>query len=102
LVLTIQKRQQHHLSGHWPYTPAVVVEFVFMMLILKLPIVYLAAVCWWAIRAEPRPLQGAVTRVEPETGPRRWRPRPGPRPRRGGPHGSTARSPHVRRTRLSA
>jgi hypothetical protein len=60
------------------------VEFVFMMLILKLPIVYVVAVCWWAIRAEPP--------IEPEERPRRWRPRPGPRPRRGGPHGSPVRA----------
>jgi hypothetical protein len=28
-------------------------EAVFMLLILKIPVVYLAAVVWWAIRAEP-------------------------------------------------
>jgi hypothetical protein len=78
------------------YTPGVVVEIVFMMLILKLPILYLAGVCWWAIRAEPRPLEGAVTRVELGEGPRRWQPRPGRRPRRGGPHGSRARTARIR------
>ena len=31
-----------------------------MMLILKLPILYLVGVCWWAIRQEPNPLEGAV------------------------------------------
>ena len=46
--------------------------------------------------------RGRRCRVEPETGPRRWQPRPGPRPRRGGPHGSAARSPQVRRARLGA
>ena len=29
-----------------------------MMLILKLPILYLAGVCYWAIKAEPKPLEG--------------------------------------------
>ena len=28
-------------------------------MVLKIPIVYLCAVVWWAIRAEPRPLEGA-------------------------------------------
>jgi hypothetical protein len=35
-------------------------ELVFMLVILKIPIVYLCAVVWWAIRAEPRPLEGAA------------------------------------------
>ena len=30
-----------------------------MLVILKIPIVYLCAVVWWAIKAEPRPLEGA-------------------------------------------
>ena len=30
-----------------------------MLVILKIPVVYLCAVVWWAIRAEPRPLEGA-------------------------------------------
>lgn len=30
-------------------------EIVFMLLILKIPIVYLSVVIWWAIRAEPLP-----------------------------------------------
>jgi hypothetical protein len=30
-------------------------ELVFMMLILKIPIVYLGLVVWYAIRAEPEP-----------------------------------------------
>jgi len=73
-----------------------VVEIVFMMLILKLPILYLAGVCWWAIRQEPDPLEGARTRSQDEEGPRRWQPRPGRRPRRGGPHSS----PHGRSSRV--
>ena len=35
-------------------------ELVFMLVILKIPVVYLCAVVWWAIRAEPRPLEGAA------------------------------------------
>jgi hypothetical protein len=30
-------------------------EAIFMLVVLKIPMVYLAAVVWWAIRAEPRP-----------------------------------------------
>ena len=30
-------------------------EIVFMLLILKIPIVYLCVVVWWAIKAEPLP-----------------------------------------------
>jgi len=29
-----------------------------MLLVLKIPVVYLAAVVWWAIRAEPHPGEG--------------------------------------------
>ena len=38
-----------------------------MLVILKIPVVYLCAVVWWAIRAEPRPLEGAgvAVRLEP-------------------------------------
>ena len=56
---------------------------VFLMLILKIPIVYLAFVVWYAIKAEPE--QG----VDPGDYSvwRPWRRPGGPRPRRGGPHG---------------
>jgi hypothetical protein len=74
----------------------VVVELVFMMLILKLPILYLVGVCWWAIRQEPNPLEGAVARSGEGDGPHRWKPRPGRRPPRGGPHRSGARTARVR------
>jgi hypothetical protein len=74
-------------------------ELVFMMLVLKIPVVYLGCVVWYAIKAEPRPgedLEGSV-----------WRPwhRPeGPRPRRGGPHGTrdAARADRPRRDRVAA
>ena len=38
-------------------------ELVFMLVVLKLPVVYLCCVVWWAIKAEPRPEEGAATRV---------------------------------------
>jgi hypothetical protein len=73
-----------------------VVEIVFMMLILKLPILYLVGVCWWAIRQEPNPLEGAALLRNGEECPRRWQPRPGRRPPRGGPHVSGARMARAR------
>jgi hypothetical protein len=35
-------------------------EAVFLLLVLKIPIVYLCMVVWWAIRAEPRGEQPAT------------------------------------------
>jgi hypothetical protein len=67
-----------------------------MFVILKLPVVYLCGVVWWAIRAEPRPPEGAGRTVEPvrvlppEDGWRRRRPLR-PRGSRPGPHGSPVR-----------
>jgi hypothetical protein len=39
-----------------------------MLVILKIPVAYLCAVVWWAIRAEPAPLEGAG-RLVPVRGP---------------------------------
>jgi hypothetical protein len=67
-------------------------EFVFMMVILKIPIVYLGLVVYWAVKAEPKPPEPAQLRAEPfDLEPRPpWRPRP--RVPRRGPHGSPARA----------
>ncbi len=67
-------------------------EFVFLMLILKIPIVYLCWVVWWAVKAEPHPpeLAALVPVNEPDSR-RPWqRPQRPLRPRRG-PHGSPTR-----------
>ena len=42
-----------------------------MLVVLKIPVVYLCAVVWWAIKAEPRPLEGAgaVASLGPGPGP---------------------------------
>jgi len=65
-----------------------VVEIIFLMLVLKLPILYLAGVVYWAVKAEPHPTEPArlpaAAGDEPPLPPRRVEPR---RPRRGGPHG---------------
>jgi hypothetical protein len=69
-----------------PYTFAMVWEFVFMMVILKIPIVYLGLVVYWAVKAEPKPPEPALTRASTDGPEPRapWAPRTGrPRPRRG-------------------
>jgi hypothetical protein len=47
-------------------------ELIWMLVILKIPVVYLCLVVWWAIRSEPKPLEPAMlpAPIEPE-------PRPG-------------------------
>ena len=69
-------------------------ELVFLMVIMKIPVAYLCVVVWWAIKAEPRPLDGAaLLAVAPAPPPRPWpfRRRGDARPPRGGPHGAPAR-----------
>jgi hypothetical protein len=39
-------------------------ELVFLMVILKIPIVYLCGVVYYAIKAEPRPPEGAGVTVQ--------------------------------------
>jgi hypothetical protein len=76
----------------------VVWEAIFLLLILKIPLVYLCCVVWWAIRAEPappEPLEPALVTAPLEPDPRAgWRflrrsARPN-QPRRG-PQGSPQR-----------
>lgn len=80
--------------------PDSVWEIVFLMVILKIPIVYLCCVVYYAIRAEPKPEEGAAvtTRTGPDddgSGGRRRR----LRPRGHRPHGGPARSyPRLPRT----
>ena len=40
-----------------------------MLVILKIPVVYLCAVVWWAIKAEPHPPEGAGRTASLEPGP---------------------------------
>jgi hypothetical protein len=68
-------------------------EIVFLMVILKIPIVYLCSVIWYAIKAEPKPEEGAAVSVQvgpDDSGPGMRRRRARVRPRR--PHGGPARS----------
>jgi hypothetical protein len=43
-------------------------ELIFMLVILKIPIIYLCCVVYWAIKAEPRPSEGAarLASVDPD------------------------------------
>jgi hypothetical protein len=71
--------------------PDSVWEIVFLMVILKIPIVYLCVVIYYAIKAEPRPEEGAEVTAElgpDEDGGSRRRRR---LPRFPRPHGSPER-----------
>ena len=65
-------------------------EFIFMMVILKIPIAYLCFVVYWAVKAEPKPPEPVRSTAQPEDPEPRapWSPhgrKPGPRrgPERG-------------------
>lgn len=81
--------------------PDSVWEIVFLMVILKIPMVYLCMVVYYAIKAEPKPSAGAgvTAKLGPDdSGPgRRRRRRPsGLRPRpHGGPRRTYARTPRT-------
>lgn len=67
-------------------------ELIFLMFLMKIPIVYLCGVVWWAIKAEPLPPEGAAKLAELPEPPPRWRPwRLRRDVRRPGPHGSPPR-----------
>jgi hypothetical protein len=74
---------------------------LWFMVILKIPILYLAWVIWWAVKDPPESQGGSgESEVDGDEGPG-WRPT-GRRPirsRRGGPHGAPIRRPA--RTRLA-
>jgi hypothetical protein len=74
-------------------------ELVFMMFVLKIPIIYLCFVVRWAIRAEPEP--GGGTAGDPGWGndPPGWWRRATTRPGHAGPHGGPLRTPPRRQRR---
>jgi hypothetical protein len=80
-------------------------EAVFLLLILKIPIVYLCWVVWYAVKAEPKPpyepaLKTAPADLDPRPG---WTPRNGrPRRPRPGPHGVPGRTYARRGLRVRA
>ena len=67
-------------------------ELIWLMVIMKIPILYLCWVVYWAIKSEPRPEQAAALVAAPDDdiGPSDWRPRR--QPRRPGPHGRPQRA----------
>jgi hypothetical protein len=79
-------------------------ELIWMLVILKIPVVYVCLVVWWAIRSEPKPLEPAVVKepVDPDPRPG-WQPSrvPPRRPARG-PHGAPSRRPGPRVARAGA
>ncbi|MEJ7656264.1 MAG: hypothetical protein WKF33_04460 [Thermoleophilaceae bacterium] len=73
--------------------------FVFMMVGLKIPLIALLWLVWWAARAEPDDDEGGGgSDPGDDDGPRHPRPRPR-RPSRRGPHGDHG-SVAPRRTRI--
>lgn len=65
-------------------------ELVWLMVIMKIPILYLCWVVYWAIKSKPQPEEHAL--VTASSGPESpgWSPRRDPR--RPGPHGRPTRS----------
>jgi hypothetical protein len=74
-------------------------EAVFMLVLLKIPIVYLCMVVWWAIRAEPRE-DGPAVRAQVADTPSA--PADRPRPSRPGRRGGPDRAPRGREPRRPA
>ena len=80
--------------------PDTVWEIVFLMVILKIPIAYLCSVVWYAIKAEPKPEEGAAVTVTigpDDSGPGGWRRSTRPRRPRGGPVRTYPRTPRAAR-----
>ncbi len=76
--------------------------FIFLMVVLKIPIAMLLGIVWWAIHAkpEPEPVNGEDGGTKRPVNPRPRHPRPHPalprNPRRGPSHGATRVAPPPR------
>jgi hypothetical protein len=57
-------------------------EIVFMLVILKIPMIYICVVIWWAIKSEPTPPDHAEAPVVDDTPPAGGSPRRRSRTRR--------------------
>ncbi len=69
-------------------------EALFLLVVLKIPVVYLCLVVWWAIKAEPTsepPTAHVPVTDTPSPDPTRWSPRPARR--RPAPTGRGPRRP---------
>jgi hypothetical protein len=77
-------------------------ELIWLMVIMKIPILYLCWVVYWAIKSEPQRPEPATVPARPDDDPRSWRPRHDA-PRRRGPHGRPARTyARTRHTKVRA
>jgi hypothetical protein len=66
-------------------------ELIWLMVIMKIPILYLCWIVYWAIKSEPRPEHPVATLSEVDgSEPSPWRPARGPRVH--GPHGRPTRT----------
>lgn len=75
--------------------------FIFLMVVLKLPIAALLYICWWAVKSppEPEPVTDDEGGAKRPRSPRPRHPHPSPalpRPPRRGPHGTQQPSPPPR------
>jgi hypothetical protein len=80
-------------------------ELIWMLVILKIPIIYLCLVVWWAVRAKPVPLEPARSVAGAEIDPRPgWSFQRRPRRPRPGPHTVPSRGyrPQVARARAES
>lgn len=79
------------------------VELVFLMFVLKIPVIYVCWLVWWAVRQEPEPPRDAVAVRAQAGGPDGSE---APRRRPSGPHGrprrTAARTPRPAAARASA
>ena len=64
---------------------------IVFLLILKIPIVYVCWVVWWAIKSEPEIGEVGGNQGLEGINWKPWRRPPGSRPTRGGPHGGRSR-----------
>ena len=65
---------------------------LFFLVVLKIPVLYLAYLIWWAVKDPPRPGTGLEDALDGFGGGSDWGRGPRRRPR-GGPHGSPLRRP---------
>jgi len=77
-------------------------ELIWLMVIMKIPILYLCWVVYWAVKSEPGPEEpAALVAAGDDADPTPWHSRS--RPRRPGPHGRPARRyARTRRTTVRA
>ena len=75
---------------------------LYLFVFLKLPIVALGCIVWWAVHQTPEPFDESPDDGGTKIRPRPHPPRPLPRPPRRGPHGDRAPLPPPRVRRVTA